>query len=264
MSAGHAHLDMGRHTDALMAFLAAESRAEGARAKAEALQMQGVVQRLRWNFKTAVVSFEEALEAIGLDVLGRINRPVVEAIAVHSRANLVLAARIWRDMGMCYLDMARRRYHSEMGDGQLTKAKTLLYASWWWLDRLDERTEASASYSFFGEYQATVGKRHQGIGKMRRACKRLRGHGSSPLQSLQMFLSGTGSLHPVYEMNSIVRLARYSAWWRLVYVPRALYLGLRYREQNYAKLIEFCLLVLGGASLVRRVRAKRQNQKKAS
>jgi hypothetical protein len=264
METGHAHLGSGHHSEALKTFLAAEARAEGVRAKAEALQMQGVAHRLQWHFKTAIVSFEEALESIGLDVLGRINRPVAEAIAVHSRANIILAAKIWRDMGMCYLDMARRRYHPEMGEGQLTKAQTLLYASEGWLSRLGEVAESSASESFYGEYLITVGKRHCGIRKMRRACKRLRGRGASPHQSLSMLISGTGSLHPVYEMNSIIRLARYSTWWRLIYVPRALYLGLRYRRQNYAKLVEFCLLVLGGTSLVKYVRVKRQHKQKAA
>jgi len=141
----------------------------------------------------------------------------------HALVGSIAAGRIMRDQGLCHLDQARGEF------GLVKKAYDALRESYTILKEV-HTYEASMTLSCLGEYYLFTDDRREGMRSLRQAVRELRGRDAR------------------YEMNCRLRLAKVSALWRWIGMPRAFITGVQTKD-GFVELIEYTLLLIGGKRL---------------
>lgn len=195
MTVGHDRMRKGTFDEALLSFRHAFRHATSPDEKASALQMQGVVQRLDGRLSASQKTLERARATTN---------------------NIVLKARITRDLGMTYLDQSK-----------YTPARDALRGSYVILARNHEPIEAAMSKGFYGRAVFLSGWRREGI---------------TLLCEADQLLSGGDNRD--YELNNLIWLMRMSFTDRFINVRRAVRL-IRQTGQSM-RWRELVVIIIGG------------------
>lgn len=138
-------------------------------------------------------------------------------------ADSVLTGRILRDQGLCYLDQARGDFALEK------KAYASLEKSYVHFQEV-HTYEASMTLSCLGDYYHFIGDRAESLRTLRQAVRELYGKDAA------------------FEMNCRLRLAKASALWCWIGMPRAFAVGIQTAD-GAIDLVEYALLLIGGRRL---------------
>ncbi|MDX2776634.1 hypothetical protein PV379_04720 [Streptomyces caniscabiei] len=203
MKEGQCWLRLGGYVRARGNFTRALETTSESGERAAAQYMRGIVHYLMGNFSTAHQDFKDALR--------------------HAAPGSILAGRIMREQGLCYLHQARGEFGLEK------KAYDALLESYNILKEV-HTYEASMTLSCIGEYRLFVGDRKEGMRSLRQAVRELDGKDAR------------------YEINCRLRLAKTSTLWRWVGMPRAFIAGVQTAD-GFVELIEYALLLVGGKRL---------------
>lgn len=182
--------------------------------EAQALQIQGIALRIDRHYAAAKDAFKTA-----------------ESLAVSDQA---LLARIRRDYGMVYIDLAEAANNNKMRNQLLSEAMNMFASSRILSEKVGEELEAEVTHGFMGRAWL--------IGEKPKTA-------SHTLEAVHFKLTGK---HDVYEMNNLVWLARSSVAMRLRYARRAFQLS--HNPDNRARLKEYIVVLVGGNRLYKLIK----------